>query len=284
MIICWYNLEKLEYNKNKKGWYDKYWNFYTYKDSCKICNEPFLSNNKNKGIFCSNYCARKEFSEETRKKIRESKKGKKRKSFSNETIRKMSETHKGKKHSEETKRKMRENNPNYMGDYYSNNIPLYNIYASQISFCEEVRRNRKDPNILEIKCAYCGKWYIPTISAIANRIQALKGNYRGEQRLYCSTQCKKECPIYRKIKYPKGFKPATSREVQPELRQLCFERDNWTCQKCGSKESLHCHHIEGIRWEPLESSDLDMVITLCKQCHKEVHKLPGCGYNDMRCL
>jgi len=34
---------------------------------------------------------------------------------------------------------------------------------------------------------------------------------------------------------------------------------------------------------PIESADLDMVITLCKGCHKEVHKLPGCKYNDLKC-
>ena len=42
-------------------------------------------------------------------------------------------------------------------------------------------------------------------------------------------------------------------------------------------------NIEGIRWEPLESADVDMCITLCKSCHIEVHKLPDCGNNDMRC-
>jgi len=74
-----------------------------------------------------------------------------------------------------------------------------------------------------------------------------------------------------------------SREVQPELRQMVFERDNWTCQKCGAMESLHCHHLEGIRWEPLESADIDKCITYCRNCHEDVHKLPDCGYQDMRC-
>lgn len=69
--------------------------------------------------------------------------------------------------------------------------------------------------------------------------------------------------------------------MQPELRQMVFERDNWICWKCGTTESLHCHHKEGIRWEPLQSADMDMCITLCKKCHKEVHKKDGCGYNEM---
>ena len=64
---------------------------------------------------------------------------------------------------------------------------------------------------------------------------------------------------------------------------MVFERDNWTCQKCGDTKSLHCHHIEGIRWEPLESCDIDKCITYCKKCHKQVHKKKGCKYVDMQC-
>ena len=110
-----------------------------------------------------------------------------------------------------------------------------------------------------------------------------KSSKGAEERLYCSENCKQECPIYHQVLWPKGFKLASSREVQPELRQMCFERDSWICQKCGKTKNLHCHHIEGILWEPLESADLDKVITLCKNCHKDVHRLPGCGYQDMKC-
>lgn len=54
-------------------------------------------------------------------------------------------------------------------------------------------------------------------------------------------------------------------------------------KECSSKKSLHCHHIEGIRWEPLESADIDKCITYCKYCHLEAHKKEECGYHDMQC-
>lgn len=222
-----------------------------------------------------------------------------RKRFENPLERlKISESNKGHLFSEEHKTKLSEaakkrlenpkNNSQWKGGYNGKNIPLYDTYAHQISFCEEIRRNKEDPNILEVKCAYCGKWFIPAKIDTRNRIQALNDEIRGEGRFYCSENCKNECPIYHKQKWPKGFKSATSREVQPELRQMCFERDNFTCQKCGKPQDeletgLHCHHVEGIRWEPLESADLDKVITLCKTCHIEVHKQPDCGYHDLRC-
>ena len=178
-----------------------------------------------------------------------------------------------------------EKSPNWDGGYNSNNIPKYDTYAHQIKWIESIRRNKADRNILEVKCAYCGKWFVPSLTNIHHRIQFLKGSkgYRGEFRLYCSEGCKFECPIYGQHFYPKDNKPYISREVQPQLRQMVLERDNYECQKCGSTESLHCHHLEGILWEPLESADIDMCVTLCKNCHIEVHKLPDCGYNDMRC-
>ena len=180
-----------------------------------------------------------------------------------------------------------ENHHNWKGGYDKRGIPTFDKFSKHLQGVEIIRRNKEDFNILEVKCAYCGKWFIPSLSSVYERVRALK-NIGGESRLYCSKKCKKECPSFYKSLYPKGFKPATSREVQPELRQMRFEVDNYTCQRCKKHQDqlvvgLHCHHIEGIRWEPLESADIDKVITLCKDCHIEVHKQEGCGYNDMQC-
>jgi len=221
------------------------------------------------------------------------------KKHTEETKRKISRKAVGKLTSEKTKRKISEslkgkNNPqygrrgnksiNWKGGYASNNIPMYDTYASQIEWCESVRRSQSDKNILEVKCAYCGKWFIPKRTGISSRINFLNNNYFGESRLYCSDSCKSECPVFNQIKWPKDFKISTSREVQPELRQLVLKRDNYKCVKCGSEKSLHCHHIEGIQWEPLESADIDICLTLCKSCHKKVHKKEGCKYNEIRCI
>lgn len=228
-------------------------------------------------------------SEETKRKrnksISEALKGKKK---SKEHIEKIRNTLTGRSISKETKDKMSKSHKGYKchlwkGGYESKNIPMYDTYAHQIDWCEKVKRNKEDDNILEVKCAYCGKWYVPTRTSVSNRINALNGKLKGEHRLYCSNSCKKECPIFGQILHSKDFKLVTSREVQPELRQLVFERDNWTCQKCDDTKLLHCHHVEGIRHEPLESADIDKCITLCKKCHKQVHKKEGCQYNEMQC-
>lgn len=167
------------------------------------------------------------------------------------------------------------------------NLPLYETYANKLSYAEKTRENTTKLagySLLEVRCAYCGKWFVPNRRDVISRIDSLEGRSSGERRLYCSDNCKKACPIFNQKKYPKGFKPATSREVQPELRQIVLERDGYRCTKCGEVDvELHCHHIMGVVQNPIESADVDNCITLCKNCHKEVHQQKGCSYYELKC-
>ncbi len=313
MKICYDMLEGVSYN-SKSGYFRKGNTvYYIYKESCVKCGESYLMNKHNPTYFCSVSCIHKDkkTTNETRKKMSKSHKGKE---ISEKTRENRSRAQKGRKHSTLTKRKMsisaknkapvsiatrnkmsknhadfsRKNNPRWKGGYCINNIPLYNAYTHQISYAEKVRRNQKDFNILEVRCTYCGRWFIPTLAAVHNRIGALNGREgSGEARFYCSEGCKKSCPIFKQILYPKDFKPVTSREVQAELRQLVLARDNYKCQRCEKtidEIELHCHHIEPVSQNPIESADMDNCITFCKNCHKKVHKLPGCGYHELKCL
>jgi 5-methylcytosine-specific restriction endonuclease McrA len=159
-------------------------------------------------------------------------------------------------------------------------LAKFESYGKLLSLAEVVRDQK---GTLEIKCNYCGKWFAPTNSDCHNRIAALEKSSGEERRLYCSRECKIECPIYRKILWPAGYRRATSREVQPDLRQLVFKRDGYDCQICGNCTSLHCHHITGVEQNPIESADIDNCVTLCKKCHKYVHSKEGCRYYDFRC-
>ena len=71
-------------------------------------------------------------------------------------------------------------------------------------------------------------------------------------------------------KYSEKFKdPRWQRK-----RLFVLERDNWTCQYCGDKETtLHIHHL----WyekgkEPWEYPD-ECFLTLCEDCHHEEYEL-----------
>lgn len=334
MKICWDNLECLRYSKKTDKWY-KGNTTYIYKDSCLTCGNDFLANSRIDGYYCSVGCKNKHIppnnkgknnpmyskchTDETKEKISTNRKGilkgdsnpakrpeireliSKRLKEINVPRNGISNGMYGKNHTKESKNKisvsLKELYKNNWKKYYrENNLPIYDTYASQIEWCEKVRRNKDDKNILDVKCTYCGKWFIPSISSINNRVQILKESeyFKGEYRLYCSEGCKQECSIYKKspeqlmkedrVRAGKINWTELNREVQAELRQMVFERDDYTCQKCNKKGgALNCHHIEGIRWEPLESADIDNCMTVCKKCHIKVHQIPGCSYNDMKC-
>ena len=56
-----------------------------------------------------------------------------------------------------------------------------------------------------------------------------------------------------------------------------FERDNYTCQKCGDSTggNLNAHHILNYKDNPEVRYSIDNGITLCENCHKEFHKTYG---------
>ena len=167
---------------------------------------------------------------------------------------------------------------------YNTGIVRYSTYAKQLTLDDCAVRH--PDGRLFVKCAYCGQLFSPTIRDVRNRIKGINNIGGGENRLYCSKHCKNACPVFNQKKWPKGYKKGTSREVQPQLRQMRLEIDNYQCQRCGvsiKNAELHCHHITGVMQNPIESADVDNTITLCKKCHSFVHSLPGCHYSDFRC-
>jgi len=60
-----------------------------------------------------------------------------------------------------------------------------------------------------------------------------------------------------------------------EWREAVFRRDNYTCLMCkkrGGKTYLHPHHLLPFADYPNHRFDIDNGLTLCKDCHKIIHK------------
>ena len=54
-----------------------------------------------------------------------------------------------------------------------------------------------------------------------------------------------------------------------QLRQAILRRDGWTCQICGARSQLEIHHQ---RFRSQSGKDAeDNLITLCHDCHSELH-------------
>jgi len=62
-------------------------------------------------------------------------------------------------------------------------------------------------------------------------------------------------------------------------RSDVFARDNWICKTCGARSKagepvyLEAHHIKSWAKYPKLRYKIDNGITLCKECHKLIHKL-----------
>lgn len=70
---------------------------------------------------------------------------------------------------------------------------------------------------------------------------------------------------------------------------LVFKRDEMKCAICGKIENLCVHHIDGFDENKPENSNENKMITLCRECHSQVHsksleipklKLESIGYFD----
>lgn len=51
-----------------------------------------------------------------------------------------------------------------------------------------------------------------------------------------------------------------------------LKRDKFTCQICGKKPANTVHHIRSVWYHPEMALDPRFLITVCKQCHYEIHK------------
>src|ERR1035438_7384002 len=70
-----------------------------------------------------------------------------------------------------------------------------------------------------------------------------------------------------------GISPMSLRLSLEEYRLLVKQvlgRDGWRCRSCGSRNSLHVHHI--IFRSQQGTDETSNLITLCSSCHDGVHK------------
>lgn len=185
----------------------------------------------------------------------------------------------------ERAKKYREENPEQIKKYREGLVFFESNLFQELSIYEETRQDPKNIVLGQAKCAYCGNWINPTNSQTDRRMKAI--NEKGGCYFYCEgPNCRNSCPVYKQVKFPKGFRVATSRESNPLLRQLVLKRDNYTCQHCGAtidEAPLHCHHVVPARQNPMTANDPNVCITLCKSCHISVHKTPGCTYQELKC-
>jgi len=171
------------------------------------------------------------------------------------------------------------------GKWYRKSNAKYELFVDRLTV-DELPRLHRDGVSLEVKCRYCSNYFIPTNRDVTNRVGALNGRMPGENYLYCSEDCKQVCPIYRQVKYPKGFKQIngeitedSGREgnkiwKQEVIKRNIEEHGQLRCEICGNtnKNELSVHHEKPQKTHPEMALDPDNGWILCSfgkgnNCH-----------------
>ena len=120
-----------------------------------------------------------------------------------------------------------------------------------------------------------GGWFIVSPTQLSHRIAAIyEPTGFGESNFYCSDACKTSCMIFNSRTDPFNNIEMPYTESERQIwRKAVLEQDDNKCQKCSSKENLHCHHIIPTKLQPMFTLDPDNGIVLCEKCHyKYGHK------------
>jgi hypothetical protein len=96
------------------------------------------------------------------------------------------------------------------------------------------------------------------------------------KRKFCSKPCADAGGLRRRGSDNSLWKPNSRRNTRggkhKTWQRKVFERDNATCQHCGSKGvQLHAHHIVQVSDKPELRFELSNGLTLCHKCHWAIH-------------
>lgn len=83
-----------------------------------------------------------------------------------------------------------------------------------------------------------------------------------------------KCVIGEEVEKQKTLELRNSPEYKA-FRKAVLERDGYECCICGSTKNLHVHHLKSYRNYPELRTDPDNGMTLCANCHREVHHRNG---------
>lgn len=169
-------------------------------------------------------------------------------------------------------------NCEYCGKEYS--ITKSKFDNNEHHFCSMECRAKSDEKRVNINCDYCNK-----------EINITQSMFDNNEHHFCSRECyfKWRSENLRGENNP-SYKPNLTEEDREKRRNIqgyrdfvkgVFERDNYTCQKCGDNKggNLVAHHLNGYHWCKDERVDVNNGITLCTTCHKLFHEIYSKKFN-----
>jgi len=168
----------------------------------------------------------------------------------------------------------RKNNSEKLSDYMHTPLKTPDIH---IPSCD-------NPLVTEegwtVTCKTCNTRFLPSKIQVYDRIQAFKGNKKGERNFYCSNSCRQACQVYnfkpqhidpRSSQYIEKTKKEKARDCQTNhLKELqCDKVGHNYCEKCGDIIDVELHHTQPVGTKDAVSSAGH--ILLCVGCHVSLH-------------
>ena len=176
-----------------------------------------------------------------------------------------------------------ENNPSYKGatvhcDYCGKEINKPPSLIKEKNFCDRNCMANYMKTGETVKCYVCGKEFYK-----------IKSQIDRSEKHFCSEKCKCEHQTTLRGELSPQYNPNLTDEERianrdymeyAEWRNKVFERDNYTCQRCGQRQGdINAHHLNSFHWDKEHRTDINNGITLCTSCHKLFHKEYGSRNN-----
>ena len=176
-----------------------------------------------------------------------------------------------------------ENSPSYKSttvhcDYCGKEINKPPSLIKEKNFCDRNCMANYMKTGETVKCYVCGKEFYK-----------IKSQIDRSEKHFCSEKCKCEHQTTLRGELSPQYNPNLTDEERKanrdyieyaEWRNKVFERDNYTCQRCGQKQGdINAHHLNSFHWDKEHRTDINNGITLCTSCHKLFHKEYGSRNN-----
>lgn len=176
------------------------------------------------------------------------------------------------------------------------NKRITNGMEKHFSYCKECERDYNN-NRYDRHCKNCGKEYKSgsknneickechslNIAKIGREnFKILNSNQFGEKnKMFGIQRFGKDNPNYKSDKTETERYIGRLYEGYGIWRKKVYERDNYTCVKCGSDKggTLCAHHLDSYDWCKDKRLEVDNGATLCVDCHKNFHSEFGYGKN-----
>lgn len=148
--------------------------------------------------------------------------------------------------------------------------PFSRFYATDCKYCSQAcQQAAKRKERVALTCVQCGEPF--TVEPSVARINKPK---------FCSFACQSKSR--EKGADTTGLNKRSERTVLMQRaeyiawRIAVFERDEYTCQMCGTqKPQFNAHHIKSFKSHPVLRFDVNNGQTLCVPCHRALHKRIG---------